>query len=77
LQAIYPDRQWISSDYKPRGYWKDLSNQRLFFDELAVKLNIQKPEDWKKVTFETVKKEGGHFVKAYYSTSVMRGKELG
>jgi hypothetical protein len=48
------------------GYWKDVQNQKEFFDRLAVKWNIQKPEDWNKVTATMVLKEGGRFIKKNY-----------
>jgi hypothetical protein len=66
LQAIYPD--YIPTS-KPYGYWKDKENQKKFFDQLAIKWNIQKPEDWNKVTKEMVMKEGGSFI-----TSIRQSK---
>jgi hypothetical protein len=54
--------------------WKDIPNQRFFFDKLAAKLNIQKPEDWYSVQIETVLKEGGTFVNSVYKGSLIRGK---
>jgi hypothetical protein len=63
LQAVYPD-------YKPtakyQGYWKDKANQKKFFDQLAIKWNIQKPEDWSKVTKKMVVMEGGSFINYHY-----------
>jgi hypothetical protein len=59
---------------KPRGHWKDIKHQRSFFDQLAAKLNIQKPEDWYTVHLVTVLKEGGSFVKEYYNGSIIKGK---
>jgi hypothetical protein len=79
LQSIYPEHLDLWLDYKvgfsmPSGYWKDIANQRAFFEKLAIKLNIQKPEDWYKVRGTTVFEEGGHFVKQFYGGSVIRGK---
>jgi hypothetical protein len=71
LQAVYPD--YVPQAEKLRGYWKDKENQKAFFEKLATKLNIKKPEDWNKVTTELVKKEGGGFVNRYYSSSVIQG----
>jgi hypothetical protein len=68
LQAIYPDYVPTASTAKPRGYWKDKENQKAFFDQLAIKWNIQKPEDWNKVTREVVVKEGGYFIKWNYNS---------
>jgi hypothetical protein len=58
---------------KPRGYWKAKENQKEFFDQLAIKWNIQKPDDWNKVTNEMVLKEGGNFIANYYNGSLQRG----
>jgi hypothetical protein len=63
--------------YKPQGYWKDMANQRLFFDQLAHKLNIQKPEDWAAVSSKTILDEGGAFVNRYYKSSVVNGTKAG
>jgi hypothetical protein len=74
LQAVYPEftpAEWKS---KPRGYWKDKENQKAFFEQLASKLNIQKPEDWHLVTKQTIKDEGGSFVDKYYNYSLVKGK---
>jgi hypothetical protein len=84
LEAVYPDhihvwkawkqeRELKEKDYKPRGYWSDLKNQRSFFDALAIKLNIKQPEDWNKVAVATVVAEGGHFVQNHYG-SFQHGK---
>ncbi len=32
------------------SYWKDMKNQRLFFEHLEQELHIQSPTDWYKVT---------------------------
>jgi hypothetical protein len=59
---------------KPRSYWKDMANQKEFFDQLAIKWNIQKPEDWNKVTTTMVVREKGDFINRYYKGSLQRGK---
>jgi hypothetical protein len=55
------------------GRWKDIQNQREFFDRLAIKWNIQKPEEWNKVTYRMAVKEGATFIKRYYKDSLQRG----
>jgi hypothetical protein len=72
LQALYSDYV-PTSPAKPQGYWADKKNQRKFFDELAIKWNIQKPEDWNKVTNKMVLEEGGYFIGNYYNTSLQQG----
>jgi hypothetical protein len=66
----------VSTKQLPRGYWKDKENQKEFFDQLAIKWNIQKPEDWNKVTNEMVLKEGGRFIVDYYNRSLQQGNNL-
>jgi hypothetical protein len=75
LRAVYPEYKEVW-DTKKRGYWKDVQSQKVFFDQLAVKLNIQKPEDWLKVKCKQVTDEGGSFVNAYYNSSVLTGNIL-
>jgi hypothetical protein len=70
LKANYPDYVPMT---KPRGHWKDKENQKEFFDQLAIKWNIQKPEDWNKVTNKMVLKEGGRFIDRYYNGSLQQG----
>jgi hypothetical protein len=60
-------------DTKPSGWWKHLDHQRSFLDHLAVKLNIQKPQDWYKVHSGRVVKEGGSFISKYYDGSLKKG----
>jgi hypothetical protein len=59
---------------KPKGYWKDINNQRAFFDEMASKHNLHNPRDWAAVSWETLLKEGGYFVSQYYKGSLLKGK---
>ncbi len=86
LKALVSDIPWdsvkavkepllapIAPSRKSHGYWKSKSNQRKFFDELAVSLNIQKKEDWDTVKLDTVIKRGGSFVFNHYSGSLSRG----
>ena len=61
---------------KPRGYWKDKENQKAFFDQLAIKWNIQRPEDWNKVTCDTMVRKGGSFINAYYNGSLKQGTNV-
>lgn len=54
------------------GYWKDHKNQRKFFDELAKKLKIAKPEDWGKVNVKRIAEHGGLALLNYYGGSLMK-----
>jgi hypothetical protein len=47
----------------------------MFFDQLAIKLNIQKPEDWLEVHSKTVLKERGSvFLHKLHNGSLIKGK---
>jgi hypothetical protein len=35
---------------KPPGYWRDIKNQREFFDDAEIKLGIVQKKDWYHVT---------------------------
>jgi hypothetical protein len=59
----------------PPGYWEDIQNQKIFFDQLAIKWNIQKLEDWNKITRVMLLKEGGNFINRYYNGSAQLGME--
>ena len=73
LKAIYPD---YVPPVKRQGYWKDKENQKKFFDQLAIKWNIQKPEDWNKVTVAMALKEGGNFISNDYNGSLQQGTNV-
>jgi hypothetical protein len=73
LQAVYPELVPAEKKPKPRGYWQDKANQKTFFDQLAIKWNIQNADDWSKVTSSMVLKEGGGFIVQYYNGSVRQG----
>jgi hypothetical protein len=66
----------VSTKQLPRGYWKDKENQKKFFDQLAIKWNIQKPADWNKVTYDMVLKEGGSSIVYYYNGSLKEGNNV-
>eukprot|EP01114_Cavostelium_apophysatum_P015052 TRINITY_DN4029_c1_g1_i1.p1 TRINITY_DN4029_c1_g1~~TRINITY_DN4029_c1_g1_i1.p1 ORF type:complete len:534 (-),score=127.16 TRINITY_DN4029_c1_g1_i1:1284-2885(-) len=58
-----------SLNAKKHGFWKDLSNQREFMDQLAKKLNVQKWEDWYKVTYSDIVDNGGKVISRLYGHS--------
>jgi hypothetical protein len=58
---------------RPVGHWKNIDNQRKFFDDLATKLDIRTPEDWSRVSKETFLQHGGSFVYTHYKGSFQRG----
>jgi hypothetical protein len=73
---VFPEYTWKEpvAQHKPSGYWNSVQNQRRFFEEAAVKLNIKKPDDWYDVSVDTVRKLGGTFINFHYNGSIVRGK---
>jgi hypothetical protein len=79
LQHLYPSYNWgaskfdyIPSPRKSARYWHDILHQKVFFDQLAVKLHIQRPEDWYGVSTKTVMEKGGTFL-SQYNNSLVQG----
>jgi hypothetical protein len=58
---------------RPKGHWNDIANQKIFFDQLAETLKIQRPEDWYNVSVESVVSKGGSFLNSHYNGSLVRG----
>ncbi len=52
-----------------RGYWDQVSNQRLFLDDLGKKLNITDQEGWYKVTRKILRQHGGDGLIQKYNCS--------
>jgi hypothetical protein len=58
-----------------RGHWRDKANQKAFFDKLADKWNVEKKEDWNRITTTMVFKEGGKFINRLYNGSLTKGMD--
>jgi hypothetical protein len=75
LKALYPEHAWDTTKFRahgvPRGYWKDVQNQRQFMDRLGAKLGIQKSTDWYKVSYEDILKNGGAGVLSNNKSSLL------
>jgi hypothetical protein len=48
-------------DKVPSGFWKDVTNQRKYFDWLRKRLGIQDMESWYKVSLNQIESEGGMY----------------
>ena len=62
LIAAYPEHNWLLWKFKsvPKGYWKEASNLRSFFDDLGKRIGIQTLDDWyHKLSFDLVTQNGG------------------
>ena len=70
LQTIYPNVEWKCTE---RGFYMKYPHQkRLFFDKLAIKLNIKDPSEWNNVTYRTIQLEGGEKILKLYKGSVYK-----
>jgi len=62
LQDIYPEKQWNDWEFKNKNlltsFWTQ-ENARNYFSWLAPKVGVTKPEDWNKLTAETLIQNGG------------------
>jgi hypothetical protein len=62
LAAAYPDHPFEPFRFHtraPAAFWRDLSNQRAYFDWLKLKLDVSKPADWYTVNWEKALKRKG------------------
>jgi hypothetical protein len=73
LKESYPEKAWNS---KERSNWKEVTNQRQFFDTLAKSLNVNNWEDWYSVSAGQVVRRGGTFIKNYYRGSMIKGNYI-
>src|SRR4051812_21169795 len=60
MQAVYPEHNWQHSKFQmtPTRYWTDLSNQKIFFDQLGVQLGVKTLNDWHYVVHHQVLERG-------------------
>ncbi len=52
LVTVYPELEWLTWKFTntPKYYWEDLGNQIEFMERAGKNLNIEKLEDWYRVT---------------------------
>lgn len=55
----------------PNSHWKSMENRVKFLDEIAVKLNLENPSDWGKVTLQQFREFGGSGILNYYKGSLL------
>jgi len=55
------------------GFWKDLTNQHKFVENIALTLNIKTPDDWYNISVHQVYKYGGYtLLNHYYNGSLIK-----
>ena len=52
---------------RKKGFWQDTQNQRKFMDELYEKLSFKSANDWSKLKWTDVKKNGGKYLLDMYN----------
>lgn len=62
------DPKWFSR--VPRSYWNSIKNRRNFLDELAIKLDIKKSNDWGKISHRHFNEFGGRSLLSYFNGSL-------
>jgi hypothetical protein len=67
LKTLYPNHQW-KIKRKPRGYWKNLDNQRAFLDQIRSSLGIKNLNDWNNVTTVQLVQVGGSRMLTMYGS---------
>ncbi len=55
--------------YITTGYWDNITNQRLFMDDLTKKLNISNMEDWYMINKKTLQHHGADHILEKYEGS--------
>lgn len=73
--SVYPQYPWLIWKFKtvPRGFWKEITNRRHFFDWLGVELGIETMADWYRISLtDIVENGGGQMIFGYYSGSPSR-----
>jgi hypothetical protein len=72
IVTIYEDTDWQcwKFPHAPHGYWTCMKNQRKFLHWLANQLNIERDDDWYRITREEVQKLGGIGLLAKYRNSL-------
>ena len=61
IANVYPQHNWMPWKFKrvTKGFWEDLSNQRLFMDYIGKQLEVKTFQDWYSVKVIDVLKKGG------------------
>lgn len=71
LRSLLPECPLRVSRFhtRPQAFWKSKKNQKAFLDALFVKLNYKSMDDWYRLTFEQVSRNGGYGLLRHYNGS--------
>lgn len=67
LQSIFPKHKWIFWKFErvPRGFWRDKSNRKEYFDWLGKQLGYKQLDDWYNITKEIIHQQKGNSMIKY------------
>ena len=71
IRSILPELNLQVDDFvtKPKNYWTEMKNQRVFMETFAKQLNILQPDDWYRVTAQDFVNHKGRSILALYNDS--------
>jgi hypothetical protein len=72
LVTTYPDHEWLPWRFRktePR-WFEQQDNRRMFFDWLGKRVGVVDKQDWEKVTAQTIRSSGGHYLLDMYNWDV-------
>jgi len=77
LRLAYPEMVWYNWKFSnmtvPRRFWEDISNHRLYLDELFNVLQLKRMDDWYQVKrLDLEVNGGGSLISVYYRKSLCR-----
>lgn len=77
LSTLFPETEWHAWKFKhqnvPHRYWKDINNQRKFFDQLGRDIGIQSLDDWyTKLSSKLMKTHGASTLLAQHNGSAIK-----
>lgn len=83
LAAVRAQSPWNPLEFKhapvtppvSSGHWKDMTNQRNFFEKLAKQFNIKHWTDWYNVSREDIQRNGGSGLLNHYANSHLQALE--
>ncbi len=57
---------WDTARKVPNRFWEDADNRRRYMEWLGMKLRMRRPEDWYRLTVESLRDNKGHAILDYY-----------
>ena len=74
IVSYYPELKTLTDNFYRVNKYKDPKNQRIFMDNLAKILNVQKMEDWYQITRDDVLANGGSLILEEHGRSFTKSR---